>query len=246
MASSRERIIQACNGLQVPAISLDWADQAWSSDFCEPVELPEVLENRIVDCKYFLGDLQTLLVSLKHWSTRCNQSVNEGLWKVLSDNSLSHKVLISVLYSFIDSGDKDTLGHTALTRNFVEKKRKRRKEATGGSRKAKTRRGKSNDHEDMEAENVAVGGSDDDDDDDDCDNDDDNDYLYGHMSTEEAKASLKVKLLSLMQDAVKLLQSYSLKDSEQVLEHVIQLFVETTRGPDLFSEIHCFGGIHWS
>ena len=47
MASSRERIIQmqACNGLQVPAISLDWVDQAWSSDFCEPVELPEVLEN---------------------------------------------------------------------------------------------------------------------------------------------------------------------------------------------------------
>ena len=29
-----------------------------------------------------------------------------GLWKVLSDNGLSHKVLISVLYSFIDSGDK--------------------------------------------------------------------------------------------------------------------------------------------
>ncbi|XP_067053074.1 condensin-2 complex subunit D3-like isoform X2 [Acropora muricata] len=91
----------------------------------------------------------------------------------------------------------------------VEKKRKRRNEATAGGRKAKAGRGKSNDHEDMEAENVAVGGSDDDDD---CDNDDDNDYLYGQMSTEEAKASIKVKLLSLMQ------------------------------GPDLFSEIHCFGG----
>ena len=52
----------------------------------------------------------------------------------------------------------------------------------------------------MEAENVAVAGSDDDDDDDDdYDNDDDNDYLYGHMSTEEAKASIKDKLLSLMQ-----------------------------------------------
>jgi len=50
----------------------------------------------------------------------------------------------------------------------------------------------------MEAENVNVGGSDDDDDDD-CNNDDDNDYLYGHISTEEAKASIKVKLLSLMQ-----------------------------------------------
>ncbi|XP_074618467.1 condensin-2 complex subunit D3-like isoform X2 [Acropora palmata] len=64
----------------------------------------------------------------------------------------------------------------------VEKKRKRGNEATAGGRKAKTRRGKANDHEDMEAENVAVGGSDDDDDDDDCDNDDDNDYLYGHKS----------------------------------------------------------------
>ncbi|XP_067053086.1 uncharacterized protein [Acropora muricata] len=168
MASSRERIIQACNGLQIPAISLDWADQAWSSDFCEPVELPEILENRTVDCKYFVGDLQTLLVSLKHWSTRCNQSVNEGLWKVLSDNGLSHKVLISVLYSFIDSGDKLKSSHPGpklescimaaniiLIQVPVEKKRKRRNKATAGGCKAKTRRGKSNDHEDMEAENVA-------------------------------------------------------------------------------------------
>jgi len=100
MASSRERIIQACNGLQIPAISLDWADQACSSDFCEPVEFPEVLENRIVGCKYFVGDLQTLLVSLKHWSTSCNQSVDEG------KRSSFDRVLISVLYSFIDSGDK--------------------------------------------------------------------------------------------------------------------------------------------
>ena len=35
-----------------------------------------------------------------------NYHLISGLWKVLSDNSLSHKVLISVLYSFIDSGDK--------------------------------------------------------------------------------------------------------------------------------------------
>ena len=65
MASSRECIIQACIGLQ---ISLDWADQARSSDFCESVELPVALEN--VDCKYFVGDLQTLLVPLKHWPVR--------------------------------------------------------------------------------------------------------------------------------------------------------------------------------
>lgn len=32
-----------------------------------------------------------------------------------------------------------------------------------------------------------------------------------------------------MQDTVTLLNSYSLKDSEQALHHVIQLFVETTR-----------------
>ena len=78
MASSRERIIEICNGLQIPAISLGWADQAWSSDFCEPVELLEVLENTIVDCKlkYFVGELQILLVALRHWSTRCDQSVN--------------------------------------------------------------------------------------------------------------------------------------------------------------------------
>ena len=42
-ASSRESIIQACNDPQIPAISLDWADQTWSSDFCEPVHFPEVL-----------------------------------------------------------------------------------------------------------------------------------------------------------------------------------------------------------
>ena len=53
----------------------------------------------------------------------------------------------------------------------------------------------------MEVENVAVDGSDDDDDDDDddCDNNNDNDCLYGHMNTEDAKAIIKDKLLSLMQ-----------------------------------------------
>ena len=50
----------------------------------------------------------------------------------------------------------------------------------------------------MEVENVAVDGSDDDDDEN-CDNDNGNDYLYGHMNTEEAKAIIKDKLLSLMQ-----------------------------------------------
>ena len=29
-----------------------------------------------------------------------------GLWKVLSENNFSHQVLISVLYSFIESCDK--------------------------------------------------------------------------------------------------------------------------------------------
>ena len=67
--SESEWIIQARNGLQIPAISQEWAYQAWSSDFCEPVELPEVSENRVVDCKYFVGDLETLLVFLKLWST---------------------------------------------------------------------------------------------------------------------------------------------------------------------------------
>ena len=49
----------------------------------------------------------------------------------------------------------------------------------------------------MEVENVAVDGSDDDDDD--CGKDNDNDCLYGHINTEDAKASIKDKLLSLMQ-----------------------------------------------
>jgi len=38
-----------------------------------------------------------------------------------------------------------------------------------------------------------------------------------------------LNLSFILQDAVILLNSYSLKDSEQVLHHVIQLFVETTR-----------------
>ncbi|XP_015763060.1 PREDICTED: MATH and LRR domain-containing protein PFE0570w-like [Acropora digitifera] len=99
--------------------------------------------------------------------------------------------------------------YTILIQEPVEKKRKRGNEAQQVVAK---QRQDEDDDEDMEVENVAVGVSDDDDD---CDDDDD-DYLYGHMSTEEAKASIKDKLLSLIQ------------------------------GPDLFSEIHCFGGIHYN
>ena len=81
MAFSKEGMyfVFQCVASKISPISLDWADQAWSSNFCEPVGLPEVSEIRVVDCKYFAGDLGTLLVSLKHWSTRCiNQSVKEG------------------------------------------------------------------------------------------------------------------------------------------------------------------------
>ncbi|KAK2566128.1 Condensin-2 complex subunit D3, partial [Acropora cervicornis] len=161
------------------------------------------------------------------------EAIAIGLWKVLSDNGLSHKVLISVLYSFIDSGDKSlhpgpklescimaaniyiilikvpgsgayNIFHPLLFQKAldvlrlwpcrVEKKRKRRNEATAGGRKAKARRGKASK------------------------------YSYAHGDPFNIATDLNVA-----KDAVKLLQSYSLKDSEQVLEHVIQLFVETTR-----------------
>ena len=69
MASTRERIIEACNGLQISSVPLDWTEQAWSCDFCESVDLPEVLENRILECKYCVDDLQTLLVTVRQWST---------------------------------------------------------------------------------------------------------------------------------------------------------------------------------
>ena len=39
------------------------------------------------------------------------KSLFVGLWKVLLDNNLSHKVLISVLYSFIESCDKVSVNH---------------------------------------------------------------------------------------------------------------------------------------
>ena len=78
MASITERTISACDGLQISAISKEWADQAWNSDFCEPLELPEVLENSIVDCKYFVKELQSLLLIARRWSREISLCLNEG------------------------------------------------------------------------------------------------------------------------------------------------------------------------
>ena len=79
MASITERTISACNGLQISALPQDWADQAWSSDFCESSELPEVLENRLVDSKYFVDELQSLLLIARQWSGGSNGGrLNEG------------------------------------------------------------------------------------------------------------------------------------------------------------------------
>ncbi|KAJ7392208.1 Condensin-2 complex subunit D3 [Desmophyllum pertusum] len=106
--SITERTISACNGLQISSIAKEWADQAWNSDFFESQGLPEVLENNIFDCRYFVEELKALLTISRLWtSTGVGQgSLNEGLWKVLSDNNFSHQVLISVLHSFIESCDK--------------------------------------------------------------------------------------------------------------------------------------------
>ena len=79
MASITERTISACNGLQISALPQDWTDQAWSSDFCESSELPEVLENRLVDGKYFVDELQSLLLIARQWSAGGNDGrLNEG------------------------------------------------------------------------------------------------------------------------------------------------------------------------
>ncbi|KAM7435860.1 Condensin-2 complex subunit D3 [Porites harrisoni] len=263
MASTTERTISACNGLQISKISNDWAEIAWSSDFCEPLELPDLLENCIVDRKYYINELQNLLLISRQWSRGSSSSSNDGLWKVLSENSFSHKALISLLHSFIGSCNKSTKAgpklescilasniyivlvqipgsgaykvfHPLLFQKALDvlrfwpqketKKRKRVDEEASSGRKAKTRRGQGGEIDDMENED----GSDFDDDESDDDDEDVND-VHGQVNTEQAKANVKNKLLSLMQDIVMLVSGYSLKDSEQVLHHVIQLFVETTR-----------------
>lgn len=78
MASTTERTISACNGLQISKISNDWAEIAWSSDFCEPLELPDLLENCIVDRKYYINELQNLLLISRQWSRGSSSSSNDG------------------------------------------------------------------------------------------------------------------------------------------------------------------------
>ena len=78
MASTTERTISACNGLQISEISNDWAEIAWSSDFCEPLELPDLLENCIVDRKYYIKELQNLLLISRQWSRGSSSSSNDG------------------------------------------------------------------------------------------------------------------------------------------------------------------------
>lgn len=61
----------------------------------------------MIDRGYFVRELKELLLISKQWTTSVSQHAsNEGLWKVLSDNNFSHKVLISLLHSFIGSCDK--------------------------------------------------------------------------------------------------------------------------------------------
>lgn len=85
MASITERTISACNGLQISAVPKDWAEQAWGADFCEFLELPEVLENSIVDCKYFVQELQSLLLIARQWSQENHNNSNEGkLFRTIS------------------------------------------------------------------------------------------------------------------------------------------------------------------
>lgn len=79
MASITDQTISACDGLNISSIPPDWAEQAWGSDFCESSELPEVLENRLLSCKYFVHELQSLLMAARKWLRGGNDSVvNEG------------------------------------------------------------------------------------------------------------------------------------------------------------------------
>nr|XP_058971616.1 condensin-2 complex subunit D3-L-like [Pocillopora verrucosa] len=262
--SKTEKTITACSNLQISSISREWAEDAWNSEFCESQGFPEVMENCMIDRGYFVRELKELLLISKQWTTSVSQdALNEGLWKVLSDNNFSHKVLISLLHSFIESCDKTSKAgpklescvlaaniyvvlvqipgsgaykvfHPLLFQKALDvlrlwphretNKRKRQEGALTTGRRTKARHGR----EEGDGDCMEVDAASDDDDDDDGSGNEDNE-MSGQINTEQAKANVKFKLLSLMQDAVVLLNSYSLKDSEQVAHHVIQLFVETTR-----------------
>ncbi|RMX45333.1 hypothetical protein pdam_00000748 [Pocillopora damicornis] len=179
--SKTEKTITACSNLQISSISREWAEDAWNSEFCESQGFPEVMENCMIDRGYFVRELKELLLISKQWTTSVSQdALNEGLWKVLSDNNFSHKVLISLLHSFIESCDKTSNAGPKL-------------------------------------ESCVLAAN-----------------IYGVEHTKFSILYYSRKLwmccvFGLTEDAVVLLNSYSLKDSEQVAHHVIQLFVETTR-----------------
>ncbi|XP_027044721.1 condensin-2 complex subunit D3-like [Pocillopora damicornis] len=120
--SKTEKTITACSNLQISSISREWAEDAWNSEFCESQGFPEVMENCMIDRGYFVRELKELLLISKQWTTSVSQdALNEGLWKVLSDNNFSHKVLISLLHSFIESCDKG-VEHTKFSILYYSRK----------------------------------------------------------------------------------------------------------------------------
>lgn len=76
--SITERTISACQSLQISSISKEWTEDAWNSEFCESQGFPEVLENSIFESRYFVRELQELLLISKQWTAVSQDSVNEG------------------------------------------------------------------------------------------------------------------------------------------------------------------------
>ena len=83
-ATATERLVAACNGLRLSTIPKDWTDQVWQSDFCEPQSLPEVLENGVVECAYFVEDLENFLAIARQWIKSDADSSSEGLSRMFT------------------------------------------------------------------------------------------------------------------------------------------------------------------
>ncbi|XP_014681011.1 PREDICTED: condensin-2 complex subunit D3-like [Priapulus caudatus] len=106
MAVDQSRTVEVLLKFSISQLNSDWVQGIWDNDFTEFEPLPPLYEAAVEDMLW--SDLLTAATSTcKQWIQNGNDANQRGFWLVMSDNDVSLKGLVAVLFYLIERGHQE-------------------------------------------------------------------------------------------------------------------------------------------
>ncbi|KAL5006443.1 hypothetical protein ScPMuIL_015249 [Solemya velum] len=252
--ADREQVVPVLLQLPISNLDAEWVKSIWESEFTEIPELEGGVSEDLQDTARLVGTLSDLQTTLHGWTDDQEQAGTICLWTVLVENDISLKNLIALLTYLIDAGSKHSslfaqkqlalfaacsylklivvpgssafkVFHPQLYENSVDLLKQLNKQAHHAAPSKRKRSSLSSQHSQSRKNKSMKRGR----------NaeplfedDDDNDDVEEELSPHQVLGFSKL-LKCLLKDVVKLLDVFSLRQSETSSHKTVQILSQLSR-----------------